>query len=89
MYKILLLLFISLFFVSCGLKNNAFRYFEKDEIENLKLLAWKNYLNAHKGTGLVFHENNLSKTQLDGIFFFIKKNSSLKIKYKLDKFVSG
>ena len=33
MYKILLLLFISLFFVSCGLKNNAFRYFEKDEIE--------------------------------------------------------
>lgn len=33
MYKILLLLFISLFFVSCSSKNNAFRYFEKDEIE--------------------------------------------------------
>ena len=33
MYKILFLIFISLFFVSCGLKNNAFRYFEKDEIE--------------------------------------------------------
>ena len=33
MYKILLLLFISLFFVSCSSKNNAFKYFEKDEIE--------------------------------------------------------
>lgn len=33
MYKILFLLFISLFFVSCGEKNNAFRYFEKDDME--------------------------------------------------------
>ncbi|MFA6742149.1 MAG: hypothetical protein WCR78_11750 [Arcobacteraceae bacterium] len=33
MYKILLLVFISLFFVSCSSKNNAFKYFEKDEIE--------------------------------------------------------
>lgn len=33
MYKILFLLFISLFFVSCSTKNNAFKYFEKDEIE--------------------------------------------------------
>ncbi|PUE64072.1 hypothetical protein [Arcobacter caeni] len=33
MYKILLLMFISLFFVSCSSKNNAFKYFEKDEIE--------------------------------------------------------
>ena len=33
MYKILFLIFISLFFVSCSSKNNAFKYFEKDEIE--------------------------------------------------------
>ena len=33
MYKIFFLLFISLFFVSCGEKNNAFRYFEKDDME--------------------------------------------------------
>lgn len=33
MYKILFLLFISLFFVSCSTKNNAFKYFEKDDIE--------------------------------------------------------
>ena len=33
MYKILFLIFISLFFVSCSTKNNAFKYFEKDEIE--------------------------------------------------------
>lgn len=33
MYKILFLIFISLFFVSCNSKNNAFKYFEKDEVE--------------------------------------------------------
>ena len=33
MYKILFLIFISLFFVSCSSKNNAFKYFEKDEVE--------------------------------------------------------
>ena len=33
MHKILFLLVISLFFISCSTKNNAFRYFEKDEIE--------------------------------------------------------
>ena len=33
MYKIFFLLFISLFFVSCGEKNNAFKYFEKDDME--------------------------------------------------------
>ena len=33
MYKILFLLIVSLFFVSCSTKNNAFKYFEKDEIE--------------------------------------------------------
>ena len=33
MYKILFLIFISLFFISCSSKNNAFKYFEKDEVE--------------------------------------------------------
>ncbi len=33
MHKILFLLIVSLFFVSCSAKNNAFRYFEKDEVE--------------------------------------------------------
>ncbi len=33
MYKIVFLLFISLFFVSCGPKNSAFRYFEKKDVE--------------------------------------------------------
>lgn len=33
MYKIIFLLFISLFFVSCGPKNSAFRYFEKNDVE--------------------------------------------------------
>ncbi|BAK73419.1 hypothetical protein [Arcobacter sp. L] len=33
MYKMLFLLFISLFFISCGPKNSAFRYFEKKDIE--------------------------------------------------------
>ena len=33
MYKVLFLLFISLFFVSCSEKNNAFKYFDKDDVE--------------------------------------------------------
>ncbi len=33
MYKILFLLIISLFFVSCSEKNNAFKYFDKDDVE--------------------------------------------------------
>ena len=33
MYKILLLCIVSLFFISCGPKNNAFKYFEKDDME--------------------------------------------------------
>jgi PBP1b-binding outer membrane lipoprotein LpoB len=33
MYKVLFLLIISLFFVSCSEKNNAFKYFDKDDIE--------------------------------------------------------
>ena len=33
MYKILFLLIISLFFVSCSEKNNAFKYFNKDDVE--------------------------------------------------------
>lgn len=61
MYKILFLLIISLFFVSCSSKNNAFKYFEKDEIETkgiqytkkidiledneVKVIFWATYLN--------------------------------------------
>lgn len=33
MYKVLFLLFISLFFDSCSEKNNAFKYFDKDDAE--------------------------------------------------------
>ena len=33
MYKVLFLLIISLFFVSCSEKNNAFKYFDKDDVE--------------------------------------------------------
>jgi len=33
MYKILFLIFISLFFISCGPKNSAFRYFDKNDSE--------------------------------------------------------
>lgn len=33
MYKVLFLLVVSLFFVSCSEKNNAFKYFDKDDIE--------------------------------------------------------
>lgn len=33
MYKVLFLLVISLFFVSCSEKNNAFKYFDKDDVE--------------------------------------------------------
>lgn len=61
MYKILFLLIISLFFVSCSSKNNAFKYFEKDEIETkgiqytkktdilkdkeVEVIFWATYLN--------------------------------------------
>ena len=61
MYKILFLIFISLFFVSCSSKNNAFKYFEKDDIETkgiqytkktdilkdneVKVIFWATYLN--------------------------------------------
>ena len=61
MYKILFLIFISLFFVSCSSKNNAFKYFEKDDIETkgihytkkidivkneeIDIIFWATYLN--------------------------------------------
>jgi hypothetical protein len=61
MYKILFLLIISIFFVSCSSKNNAFKYFEKDDIETkgiqytkkidilkdneVKVIFWATYLN--------------------------------------------
>lgn len=61
MYKILFLLIISLFFVSCSSKNNAFKYFEKDDIETkgiqytkktdivknseVEVIFWATYLN--------------------------------------------
>jgi hypothetical protein len=61
MYKILILLFISLLFTSCSSKNNAFKYFEKDDIETkgihytkkidiltnkeIDVIFWATYLN--------------------------------------------
>ena len=61
MYKILTLLFISLLFTSCSSKNNAFKYFEKDDIETkgihytkkidilkdkeIDIIFWATYLN--------------------------------------------
>jgi len=61
MYKILFLLIISLFFISCSSKNNAFKYFEKDDIETkgiqytkktdivknneVEVIFWATYLN--------------------------------------------
>lgn len=61
MYKILTLLFISLLFTSCSSKNNAFKYFEKDDIETkgihytkkidilknkeIDVIFWATYLN--------------------------------------------
>lgn len=61
MHKILFLLLISLFFVSCGGKNNAFKHFEKDDIETkgvqytkkmdivknneVEVIFWATYLN--------------------------------------------
>jgi PBP1b-binding outer membrane lipoprotein LpoB len=61
MYKMLFLLIISLFFTSCSSKNNAFKYFEKDEIETkgvqytkktdilknkeVEVIFWATYLN--------------------------------------------
>lgn len=61
MYKILFLLIISLFLVSCGGKNNAFKHFEKDDIETkgvqytkktdivknseVEVIFWATYLN--------------------------------------------
>jgi PBP1b-binding outer membrane lipoprotein LpoB len=61
MYKILFLLIVSLFFTSCSNKNNAFKYFEKDEIETkgvqytkktdilknneVEVIFWATYLN--------------------------------------------
>ena len=61
MYKILTLLFISLLCISCSSKNNAFKYFEKDDIETkgihytkkidilkdkeIDIIFWATYLN--------------------------------------------
>ena len=61
MYKILFLLIIPFFFISCGPKNNAFKYFEKDEIatkgvqytkktdilknKEVEVIFWATYLN--------------------------------------------
>jgi PBP1b-binding outer membrane lipoprotein LpoB len=61
MHKILFILIISLFFTSCSSKNNAFKYFEKDEIEikgvqytkktdllkdnEVEVIFWATYLN--------------------------------------------
>ncbi|EFU69265.1 conserved hypothetical protein [Aliarcobacter butzleri JV22] len=41
MFKILIFLFISLFLVSCTSKNNAFRYFDKAELEAKGVKATK------------------------------------------------
>ena len=41
MFKILIFLFISLFLVSCTSKNNAFRYFDKAELEAKGIKATK------------------------------------------------
>ena len=54
MYKILFLLFISLFFVSCGEKNNAFRYFEKDDmIDNPYYHPFSKYVYSQKNIPLL------------------------------------
>lgn len=61
MYKILLLLFISLLFTSCSSKNNAFKYFEKNDMgtkgiqftkkvdilkgNEIDIILWATYLN--------------------------------------------
>ena len=61
MKKILFFLIISLFFTSCSSKNNAFKYFEKDDIETkgihytkkidivkneeIDIIFWATYLN--------------------------------------------
>lgn len=61
MFKILLIMFISLFFISCTSKNSAFKYFEKEDIETkgikltkkidilkneeVEVIFWATYLN--------------------------------------------
>lgn len=61
MYKILFLLFISLLFTSCSSKNNAFKYFQKKDVETkgiqatqkvdilkdneIDIILWATYLN--------------------------------------------
>lgn len=61
MFKILLIMFTSLFFISCTSKNSAFKYFEKEDIETkgikltkkidilkneeVEVIFWATYLN--------------------------------------------
>jgi hypothetical protein len=55
MYKVLFLLIISLFFVSCSEKNNAFKYFDKDDIET-------------KGVQYTKKTDILKENEVDAIF---------------------
>lgn len=41
MYRVLIFLFISIFFASCTTKNSAFRYFDKDGLETKGVQATK------------------------------------------------
>lgn len=71
MYKILFFLIISLFFVSCSTKNNAFKYFEKDEMET-------------KGVQYTKKTDILKNNEVDIIFLATYLNKVDKEKFDLN-----
>lgn len=62
MYKSLIFLFISIFLVSCTSKNNAFRYFDKAELETKGIKATKKVdIVKNKEVDVIFMATYLNK----------------------------